>query len=48
MRIAKLKKNNSYNLLSAYYVTDAVLSTLHVSTYLNLTTALGKQVILQR
>ena len=40
MRMVKYFLSDSYNLLSAYYGTDAILSTWHVSIYLNLTTAL--------
>lgn len=40
MRMVKYFLSDSYNLLSAYYGTDAILSTWHVSVYLNLTTAL--------
>lgn len=40
MRIVKYYLSDSYDLLSACYGTDAILSTLHVSVYLNLTTAL--------
>ena len=40
MRIVKYCLSDSYDLLSACYGTDAILSTLHVSVYLNLTTAL--------